>query len=165
MQRLWQDQRGTAMTEALLVIPVLLLVWWGLFFMNGWYSQRQQARLEARRCAWLYAEAGCREVPPGCEGSVHKGGSTGAAAAQSGAVERDLIEKVQRIKGLGFIAESVFGTSTIARKAVQQKRPAYLGGGERRGSEHIDLLCNEPERSPMDIVKSVARRFSKLFGG
>lgn len=53
-----RDERGIAMTEAVIVIPFFLIVWMGLIFLHNAYLGRLEAEVEAHNQAYQGAMVG-----------------------------------------------------------------------------------------------------------
>ena len=60
--------RGVATVEAVVALPVLVLLFIAVFFFRDLAGARHEAATKARSCAWLYSANNCTTVPAGCEG-------------------------------------------------------------------------------------------------
>ena len=54
------------MVEAVILLPVLAILLFGILYVRELRTIGQRARLDLRRCAWSYAMNGCAELPAGC---------------------------------------------------------------------------------------------------
>src|ERR1700690_2403507 len=62
--------RGAAMVEAVVVLPVLIILFVSVFYVRNQVLARQAAESKARACAWAFSMNNCNAVPPGCDGLV-----------------------------------------------------------------------------------------------
>jgi len=58
--RLIEDERGTAMTETAIMLPVFLMIWGGILYTFVLGRSILEMQVNVRRDAWTYAYAGCR---------------------------------------------------------------------------------------------------------
>ena len=54
-------RRGTASVEVVMMLPFFFIVFFGIYWIHGHYSGRQQAMLRARSCGWVYAAGACED--------------------------------------------------------------------------------------------------------
>ncbi|MEM7436576.1 MAG: hypothetical protein AAF436_15570 [Myxococcota bacterium] len=138
---------GTALAEALIVVPVLAALLAGVVGLNNLYSAKLDARARARRHAWLQAESGdcprlaCDAACARARQEVERGALAGAAAASSGRFSSDRF--LGDVQGFfrGRVAEGV-GTASA-------RLPALVGGGARQTESHV-LPCNARGRVQPD---------------
>lgn len=58
--RLIEDERGAAMTETAIMLPVFLVIWGGILYTFVLARSIVDMQVNVRRDAWTYAYAGCR---------------------------------------------------------------------------------------------------------
>ncbi|MGC4068885.1 MAG: pilus assembly protein [Polyangiaceae bacterium] len=165
--------RGAASVEAVVVLPVFVILLVGLFFVRDLTRARLRADQEVRRCAWQYAMyENCEQAPPGCEEVVGKGhygallpdklddainslgsGSKGGSSEGYARVRHVLENFVER-----YLAQAVTKRFD-AEKTVKQARPPMFGGGTRVLRGKYDLACNVRPQRQRDVVTAVWNQF------
>jgi hypothetical protein len=152
------------MVEAVIVIPVLVLLWISLYYLGALFGNAQAAQEQARSCAWRYSANNCQAVPPGCEGvltdatsavvapDVERALQDGADRALRGGDAKGIVGTIvgQLVAG-PLMAAFTSGTDAKVERSVE-KPPTY--GKEPsvvRGSYH--LACNLAPTSPEDMAK------------
>ena len=163
-------RRGAAYVEALLVIGFCSVVWAAIVGTGRLQLARQQARAQARSCAWAMAISGCREVPAQCAGPdvtrrapnprLQEGASLGAIGVvgegsddDAGVVagSREAVEA--EIEGLVF--------ERIAAKGVRRVRHPLREGGETVEIEaRYSLPCNS---RPSSVSGHARDAFAKIL--
>jgi hypothetical protein len=142
-----QNIRGTATVEAVVVLPVFVVLLVGISFVRDATSTRLFADQDARRCAWQYSFNNCESVPPGCEqvlaighlgvvppkvenllSNPKTGVSGGVRAILDGIVKTTLLE--------------AFTKSLDANRVVERDRPWLFGGSKSRITGKYRLACN-----------------------
>lgn len=143
---------GAAYVEALIILPIFILCWVGLFFSLNRFSKTQHMQMKARQCLWTYAYRGCQNAAAECEGAQPKEnrGFFGVGA------DNDKLGGIERIGGiLDGILSAVFGGGGELSPSAKVSRPSLLGGGhvEYGGDAHRQyFMCNPKEFNPMDIL-------------
>lgn len=143
--RLFADQRGGALAEALVSLPVFIAALIGVVALNGMYSAKLEAKSRARRLAWLQADSGecpaesCRSGECGhAETEIRAGGLDEVLTVHDshfslesfvGRVGRYLVGKVTR--GVGLAAAAT---------------PPMVGSGLTSQRGVTTLLCNTVAR-------------------
>jgi len=154
--------------EAVIMLPVFILILFGVLFAARMAETRQAALMAARACAWRYADAGCRPVE-GCEQVIVASADTGIDNDIRQRVEAEsFLDTMTEIPLLGPAVEGIFGSAAVADAGRTVERPTVLGGGaiEIRGSYY--LMCNERERTLGGLLReafcSVADAFPAVCG-
>lgn len=93
-------QRGAAYVEALLVLLVLPLLWYGARELGDQGLAALQANSQARRCAWAHALSACSRIPEECS-----------------APERSQSEPPEKLGAIGDSASTSAGPATGAEVA------------------------------------------------
>lgn len=164
-------QRGAAAVEAVIVLPVFVIVLLGLFYVRDQAIATQQAEQQARSCAWLWAAQACEgPIPAGCEG---KGLLTrddapdmpppdlqGQLDEQLGRIEqgRDVSggDVVMGIVGptLGNALEAAFGNATVAKTSRQVSHSPLFGPGQKTVNGRYRMACNLHPTALEEVAKN-----------
>jgi len=156
--------RGAAMVEAVVVLPVLIILFVSVFYVRNQVLASQAAASEARTCAWAYSMNNCSTVPPGCDAQI-----VGAARSIDARVEEDLSKARSGVAGpvvdrvLKPVLDAAFGQALDANSYITYNRPSLYGGGTRdaRGSYH--LACNLAPQTLTDVAKDAWNALSSKF--
>lgn len=168
------SRRGAASVEAIIALPVLILILASLYLMRDQVVSKQAAEMQARSCAWLFSMKNCRleDVPESCRNVLqitNKSGNAtpeldrairgGKDAALRG---RDTTGVVETIVGslLGPALEAAFGRSVDATVKHTVDRPALYGGGTLTVSGSTHLACNLTPETPEDVAKDAWNLFA-----
>jgi len=147
--------RGAASVEAVVILPVLIILFVSVTYIRNQVLAQQAADNKARSCAWAYSANNCEAVPAGCEELVKPvTAGTGVASKVSdalsssagwiGPVIKPVIEAV-----LDPVLENVFGRALEANTVVAFERPGLFGGGTQSARGKYRLACNiKPETAP-----------------
>ncbi|MDW8247419.1 MAG: hypothetical protein RMJ84_12690 [Sandaracinaceae bacterium] len=141
----WLDDRGTATVETVIMIPVFLIVWAGVyhFFTAGRNLANMNSAL--RTDSWQRAYDGCDSSPrPQTRLESRPGNGDGG-----------LFGAVMNLVG------SVVGLEEFsASRETSINRPRLIGGGATRFRNRLTWMCNEePDKH------EAARRLSRIVGG
>jgi hypothetical protein len=161
-------RRGTASVEAVIALPVLILLLFGVMYVSRAITARHQADDLARSCAWRYSANGCDSVPDGCSGIVSRGTRDDSAAEDLKASWGDAIDMASKFEsgGGGFkgliaqVVGSVFG-DTVMKALMKDAKSAVKYAVSREGpagtTEELlaryQLPCNLKERSVAELAK------------
>jgi hypothetical protein len=156
--------RGAAMVEAVIALPVFIVILIGVFYVRDQVLARQDAQAQARSCAWQYSANNCTEMPAGCEGvlgALTKDGASGAALTKAlaggadsalGSVGNELVDAA-----LGGLLDdalsSALGSSVPAAATREVARPALYGGGTAVVKGRYTLACNLAPTTPGEVAK------------
>lgn len=153
--------RGVASVEAVIVIPFLILIYFGVVFVHARYDARQRAWSSARGCAWLYSQRGCKgELPTECGAAVSGPAELPENADLDEAARGDQVqaedEDSQKVVDkqnmlLGEPRGSLFGEYVTVTASVEFQSPA-LFGGTRSASAPYYVACNLEEQTLGDIA-------------
>ncbi len=154
-----QRQRGAAMVESLMIVPLLIIIDVALVYMQSAYDTRLSTMRGARAEAWSYAMGACESGGPtsssdGTDGSLGPLGGV-LAPAKRLAVGRSLTAPLETNLGVGA-ATSV--KSSRAGAGVE----AF---GSRTMTTHSRVLCNEKPNhvSESDTRATIHALYSKLI--
>lgn len=160
-----RQQRGVAMLEAVIVIPVLLLLWVSLYYLADQFISRQSAAMTARSCAWLYSANNCREVPAGCGDFLQESrGSAEVSPDVNDALEDGAEEALQGGDAKGIVGAVVgklvagplmeaFTRSVDATVTKDVQQPAAYGGGVKKVAGRYHLACNLEPTTPEQMAQ------------
>lgn len=155
LSRRGRRQKGAAMVEAVIVLPVLLLTWAGVSFMRERFLGRQQALLAARRCAWAHAVSGCGQPPQGCtsDAQVTADSARSSAAIMQTARDRSTMTSIDVFNDIPVLSEvigALFGAQTGASAVACTPLP---WDRERGLVDRVELVvgCNE---RPRDVLRA-----------
>lgn len=155
-------QRGAASVEAVVVIPFLIMVYFGVTLVYRRYDAQQRAWSDARGCAWLYSQQGCQgELPPEC-GAVTAGpaelpqntdlddaASTETVQAND-EKQQEVVDAMNNI--LGEPRNTLFNEYVTVTGSVQFEAPAMFGS-RRQVSAQYFIACNLKEQTLGDIAR------------
>jgi hypothetical protein len=160
------------MVEAVIVIPVLLLLWISLYYLADQFASRQSAAMTARSCAWLYSANNCETVPPGCGDFLKESrGSAEVSPDVSDALKEGADAALHGADAKGFVGAVVsnlvagplmaaFTRSVDAKVTREVQQPAVYGGGVKQVTGRYHLACNleptTPEKMAQDAWDSLA---------
>jgi hypothetical protein len=158
--------RGVASVEAVIVLPIFVLLFVGVTYFAKLALAKGDAEAEARRCAWLYSMNNCQEVPAGCAlpADAPPGASNPlvtALASGGKALEQNSSDLVAKIVTplLGKAINEALGGSRVARASRTIERPPLFGGNTTTIAREYRLACNLAPES----AGSVADKAWKLF--
>lgn len=125
--RILRDERGTASTETVMMMPAFIIIWGSVFFVFQGARKIVEMNVRIREDAWTRAYGSCSSDPSGTTYSASSSGSstTGDVPVFGGA-----------------ILDMMF-TEFYAQRQTSQAAPPILGGRTKnyRG-EHL-WICNE----------------------
>jgi hypothetical protein len=161
-------QRGVAAVEAVIVLPVFVIVFLGLFYVRDQAIATQQAEQQARSCAWLYSAQDCEgAIPAGCDGVLTRADAPDMAPPD---LKGKLDEQVSRLKQgknvdggdlvmgiigptVGNALEAAFGNAVEAKTSRQVSHSALFGPGQKTINGQYRLACNLHPTTLEDVAK------------
>jgi hypothetical protein len=148
------NRRGSASVEVVVMLPVFLVLFFGVYHVHGVANARLEARAAARGCAYQFAMAACRDLTPAidlCEGAEPVRGAPldGGESEEPGSV----LESIEDWPLLGPMVTSVFGESASAR--AEREARAYLGNDPTVEAGDLHLVCNTEPRGWGGIASHV----------
>ena len=152
------------MVEAVIVIPVLLLLWISLYYAGSLCLTQQKTEVSARSCAWLYSANNCEKVPVGCEKLLVDSTSAsvdpevdetlkhGAETAMNGGDAKGIVATI--IGELVAAPLAAAFTSSVDAKVEQQvQQPTAYGGGLKAVTGRYHLACNLAHETPESVAE------------
>jgi hypothetical protein len=148
-------QHGAAMVEGTVMVPVFIVLWLAVVYLQQLYGARGLARMEARRCAFEHAMTGCDDPPKGCTGlnvqteAVDKAKDITSVASTGTDPDLDPFEDIPVI---GTAFHALFGTTTAS---TIEKRVPFPFDAEHVGiaKGQVVLLCNSKPQTVFEIAK------------
>lgn len=159
-------RRGVATAEAVVALPVLVLLFVAIFFFRDLAGARHDAAIRARSCAWLYSAGNCRSVPAGCEGVLTDTTAAGGSDLPLPSID-DSKEENRKVNGIvGELLDdtlvTLFGTGVNAHATKDVRRVPLLGGGQLQTASEYHLACNLAPTTPAQVVKDAWDVWSPL---
>lgn len=166
------QSRGVASVEAVVALPVFVILFVGMFFVRDLTSSRLAADQEVRRCSWEYAlNYNCGGTPPGCGNVVGKS-HYGSLTPKFDQTLNSLGDTTQYQNSDGFAAVKRILQKFVsdylaqavtkrfeAQKTIERERPGLFGGGKSVVSGKYGLACNVPPQGQHDVLTAVWDQF------
>jgi hypothetical protein len=127
-----RDVAGNATTETVIMIPVFVAIWGGIWYTHGRYRKAQNMAQFTRAHVWAHAWSGCEGGASGSTDIGERG--TDSSGFIDGAVS--LLFASGIIPGFQF--DEVEG-----RRRTSIERPAVLGEGTVQMGHDLVVMCNE----------------------
>jgi hypothetical protein len=165
-RRLLSDERGTATTETVIMIPMYVIVWGCIVYVTNHFQNTIELRSRIRRDTWAYAYGACQDAPstgtsmslsrgivpdPSGSSGDPEGGARGGGSVLGGGVVGAIDNILSYIPGLNF--QTLVGS----RSDFRTPRPAVIGGGELRVAADLTLLCNERPQGALSFIWNAVR--------
>jgi hypothetical protein len=155
--------RGTASVEAVVALPVLLILFASVFYVRDNALALQNAANEARTCAWRYSANNCGAVPVECsQDPIVDDTSNPPAEIREhlpgviGDVVFTLVEPALK---------AAFGSSVEVRAERALNRPRVYGGGTKVVHRNYFLACNLAHVEATDVATEAWNAlYPTLFG-
>jgi hypothetical protein len=139
-----ERERGTASLEALMVLPLFLVLWIGIHHMNRVHAGVLATRGQARSCAWRYSNGGCRgELPAEC--------SAAGSESEANEAEQSMLDAAMQNSVLRWAFEGIVGASVNVQTSREVTQHAMFGEGPVNVGSSLYLLCNERNRTMTEI--------------
>lgn len=145
LARMLRNEKGTALLEALISLPVFAAVLAGTMALHGVYSAKLEAKARARRVAWLQADSG--ECPPRTctsaecapiEEEIRTSGLDALLSVRDG--------RFSLVSLLGDIGRYLLGRATVGVGLAEASIPMSVGSGSTLQQGLTVLLCNTTSR-------------------
>jgi hypothetical protein len=149
--------RGAASVEAVVVLPIFLLLFISVFYVRHQALAKQAAQERARTCAWLYSANNCEFdpslMPAECDSAMTKAPFASAAAKAvtdkltGDGFFHDVVNKM-----LDSALETVFGDAIDVKVERKVARPVLYGGDTQAVAGEYHLACNLKPKDKIDIA-------------
>lgn len=162
------DERGTATTETVIMIPMYVIVWGCIVYVTNFFQNTIEMRSRLRRDTWAYAYTGCSDRPStdtnlpdpsrgilpdttggAFESSSRGGASTGEAGGVGGLLGA-LDGLISYVPGLTF-------RTLVGDRRTGVDRPNVIGGGRLNMTANFTILCNERPQNVFSAIISLVR--------
>lgn len=166
------SERAAASVEAVVALPVLILLLFGVMYVANSATARHEAEGLARTCAWKYAQSGCRAKDvlrdfPQCEGvalsqvdadyspvftedMLKQGLKEGFSSGVDGVYRAILSEFLTR--AIQDLALKALTREGLAKRAFQVKREGLSGAPMESLQARYQLPCNVASSSPTKLA-------------
>ena len=159
---LFGSRRGAVYTEAVILIPFLIMVWGFMIFTHQITLQKIRANSHAKGCTWIYAVNYCdaASLPSYC--------TTPRVDVRQEA-PADWNDEHGRSVGaffneIGKVLGSVLGAPGYGSESREVRRPNVLTGGAQNIRARHSVSCNEKPRSPSEVFSDIWSSIkSKIF--
>lgn len=150
-------RRGAASLEAVLVAPVLIIVFAAVLFMLKLHSTKLEMMAEARRQAWTFSARACEGAPsrantPGPEQATVEATRRRLEPGQ-GEHGRKTTDAVHDI--IDDPLSGLFGESVRTETSEVILEPWLLGGREIRVTASYHLACNLAPKDLGDVAAEI----------
>jgi hypothetical protein len=152
-RHLFADDRGIAITEAVIVIPFFLIVWMGLITMHNMYEKRLEAQ--------VISESRALQISlQGCSGNGLKVNDPDGRVPNSLEIKGGDSSWFERMTGDQPFAWSHTSGQTVL---VASGIPELFGGPTREVSGRQKMLCNM--RPQKGLFKMLVNMINSAVGG
>jgi hypothetical protein len=141
--------RGSATTEAVIMLPFFAIVWGCIIYCSHRYERATEVQAVARGCAWRHAKDNCDtdtrcSISPGADVSDTTEIQGDIASAQSSAGDWGAI---------GSVIDLLSGQDITATYNGSVQKPEVIGGGTANLVGQMALTCNiAPSGDLGDII-------------
>lgn len=162
---LFQDERGAAYAEAVIMLPVYILVFALFYMVHDAAIAKTVSMSEARQAGWTAAFDDCGE------GDSSDGACTSCSdVTDDGTIFGELTGELSGGEGLGGallgaiepLITGIFGGQVTRTGTADYTRPVYLGGATVTVSSNYTMVCN-PER--MTLASILSGVWDSITGG
>ncbi len=160
LRALLRDERGSATTETVIMIPVFILIFGGLLYLGHGYQQAIDTAQLDRQAAWDHAMDGCAGgVPAGTTLSDATDPPGGSALASIDSLLSSITDAFPPLHG---VWPGLFPRENRTERKSQFDRPTVLGGARVEVHHSIVLMCNEQRRR--DAIDDMTWAAWGIFG-
>jgi hypothetical protein len=168
------QRRGTASLEAIIMLPLFLLMFASVYLMHGHFAGRQQAMIRARTCLWDYATRGCPTedsekaalqvclVPKGLTPDEIKVANDDMRPADpygdtASTRVADVLLKIEKIPVLGKMIGWLFGKPVSQAGYAVVQLPAYAMPERDRfvAAGEYHTMCNSVPKSWGEVGRDI----------
>jgi len=161
---LLDDRRGSASVEIVVMLPLFIVLFAGVYHLHSAGSAALVAAEAARGCAWQFAVTGCEDAKrlELCQGaSAAKGNdvkSESDARSEAGdetaselEESESVLDKIEDIPILGELVTMLFGEGAVA--AAERKVPGFMRSEDVTMARAYYIVCNTVSKSWSDLMK------------
>ncbi len=145
---------GTASLEAVMLLSVFILIFAGIRYVETLWESRQQVLLQARKCAWLYANAGCEEenLPQDCIEILQDATGLPERNALAESMNGGVLDGLAEVPLIGPVIEGLFANAFTSRAERQVQQTPLIGERTVAIIGNYYLMCNEKKRDMLDLI-------------
>jgi len=161
LRDLLRDERGSVMTEAVVMLPFFVIVWGCVIYVSQLYEKGIETQAVARECAWRHAKDNCEtETRCAIEGGLDPSRDYGSGDATS--IEAAEGSGGPGFLGAGFLTNILFGADATATATDSTRKPEVIGGGDAALTGKMGLACNEKPSG--DLGEVISSAWGRLWG-
>ena len=148
-QSLVRDERGGMYAEAVIILPVFVLVWSLIAFVNQGYRNTLRVGTETRGAGWAHAIGQCEDDVASPVEMVDRGTPVSGLGVLATAVVSGGVQVTRRQPTILTYTRMLSFTFEAYRyqQLDELDRPRPIGGAAPYG-HHIDLICDEQHDQP-----------------
>jgi len=138
-----------------MLLPVFILIFAGIVYVEKLWENRQQTLLQARKCAWLYANAGCdaQNLPQACVDVLQNTTELSESNTLAKSMNGGVLDGLTEVPLIGPVVEGLFASAFYSRSSRQIQRTPVLGEETVVVVGSYYLMCNEKKRDMLDLIK------------
>jgi len=164
MRRPTHRQDGTATVEAVIMLPVFILMLFGVGYVARLFDHVMSANDLARFCVQRYALMACENedsLPSECHGMFQKPGdatdddSEEAVALREARVHDGVSDTEKNSSVLTDVLDGLFGAGMLATVSDSVQRPPIVGAGETNIAATAYALCNTKPANSRDLAATL----------
>ncbi len=153
-----RDQSGAMYAEAIMTLPVFVLLWALILFVNDGFKSALASATDTRRDGWIHAMGGCQDDAAAPTVTTGAGGYSLASLPAVGTIILGTVTSgfviPRRQPAIPVVYLSTFGfnidTNQYARSG-EITRPGAIGGTARFG-HRMAITCNEDLTQVNDVA-------------
>ncbi len=137
-----EDRHGAVMTEAVLMLPVMILIWGIILYIHTGFREAQGNIAAVRSEAWVHGFGACNSSATSPAEFADVGAFDGESSSGGG---------MDLGSALRFVSSTLFMLDEFkASRTRDVTRPTSLGGDTHTLRWELMMLCNEPTRPDQD---------------
>lgn len=150
-----RKRNGSASLEAVMLLPVFILIFAGIQYVERLWENQQQTLLQARKCAWLYANAGCDEetLTEDCVDTLRDTDGLTERNELAKSMNGGILDGLTEVPLIGPVIEGIFSSAFYSRSSRSIQQTPFLGDGTVTVVGRYYLMCNEKKRDMLDLIK------------
>lgn len=164
MKRSQKKTAGTATVEAVIMLPVLILLFLGLGYVARLFGATLDVTDRSRRCVQLHAMLACEDedsLPPECRGLLHQTDQAppepqGAAAALLEArADVGVQDAESRASDLSDVLDGLLGGGMLATATGTVSKPKIVGDTDTLVRATSYATCNTKPAHANTLAKTL----------
>lgn len=155
--------RGTASVEIVVMLPLFIIAFAGVYHLHATGSAALVAAERARGCAWQYAVNGCESAAKAelckharaAKGSDVKAESDGRSGGDEAGAEiersKSVFDRIEEIPVLNGLVRMLFGEGAVA--AARTAAPRFMEKESDELEKTYYIVCNTVSKSWGDLIR------------